>query len=492
MEKNLSKKILNATKWSGITEIIAKLIVPVTNMILARILSPEAFGVVATITMIISFVDMFTDAGFQKYLIQHEFVDEEEREISINVAFWTNLTISIIIWCIIIIFSQNIAKSVGNAGLGNVISIACIQLPLTSFSSIQMAIYRRDFDFKTLFLVRLVGIFIPFLVTIPLAMLGYSYWSLIIGSICGTFSNAVILTWKSTWKPKFRYKYSILKKMFSFSMWSLIEAISIWLTTWIDTFIIGSVLNNYYLGLYKTSLTAVNGIFGLVTSATTPILFSALSRAQDDDKKFNNIFFNMQRIVSYLLIPMSVGMFVFGDTVVDILLGDNWKEANEVVSIWALVSGLVIVLGHYSSEVYRAKGKPKLSFFAQMLNLIVLVPVCIAGSKFDFLTLVKLRAFVRLELVIVDLLFMQFILKISVNTMIKNIKIPIICSFIMGICAIGLSKIFENLYGNIISIVLCIIIYVLLLACFPKSRNDLIIVLKKFKITTKSKIENTI
>lgn len=76
-DKQLHRKVANAAKWSAITEIIAKLIAPVTNMALARILAPEAFGVIATITMIISFADMFTDAGFQKYLIQHEFKDEK-------------------------------------------------------------------------------------------------------------------------------------------------------------------------------------------------------------------------------------------------------------------------------------------------------------------------------------------------------------------------------------------------------------------------------
>lgn len=88
---NLNKQIATATKWSAITEIVTKLITPVSSMVLARLLTPEAFGVVATLTMIITFAEIFTDAGFQKYLIQHEFVDEEDRVQSTNVAFWSNL-----------------------------------------------------------------------------------------------------------------------------------------------------------------------------------------------------------------------------------------------------------------------------------------------------------------------------------------------------------------------------------------------------------------
>ena len=87
MQKDISKQIGQATKWSSITEIAAKLISPIVNMVLARLLAPEAFGVVATITMVISFAEIFTDAGFQKYIIQHEFADDEELNKSTNVAF---------------------------------------------------------------------------------------------------------------------------------------------------------------------------------------------------------------------------------------------------------------------------------------------------------------------------------------------------------------------------------------------------------------------
>src|SRR5690606_9598792 len=106
----------------------------------------------------ISFADMFADSGFQKYLIQHEFRDDKEKYKNANVAFWTNFGISISLWCIIIVFRESLAKTVGNPGLGNVIAISCVQLPIMSFSSIQMALYRREFKFRTLFLARIVSV----------------------------------------------------------------------------------------------------------------------------------------------------------------------------------------------------------------------------------------------------------------------------------------------------------------------------------------------
>jgi O-antigen/teichoic acid export membrane protein len=473
-KNNLQVKAASAAKWSAITEIAAKIVTPVTTMVLARILSPEAFGVVATVTMIVSFADMFTDAGFQKYLVQHEFKDDIEKHKNTNVAFWTNLAISFFLWAIIAIFCEPIAALVGNQGLGNVITIACIQLPLTSFSSIQMALYRRDFDFKTLFLVRVVAIFIPFFVTIPLAFYGFSYWALIIGVICGQLSNAVILTIKSKWKPNWFYSVGILKEMLSFSIWSLIEAISIWVTVWVDAFIIGSALNGHYLGLYKTSTTMVNALMALITASTIPVLFSALSRLQNDSKQFNHVYFRTQRLVSFFVFPMGVGLYLYSDLATQILLGSQWSEASGVIGLRALTSAITIVFGYLCSEVYRAKGKPKLSFLAQVLYLVVLVPVCIVSSKYGFWTFVYARSLVFIPGVLVDFTIMKFAMGFPVLKTLGNVFPTAISAAVMGLIGFYLQQLYDGVAWSFASIVICIAVYFGYLAIFPSMRKEMI------------------
>lgn len=481
-EENLKNKFINATKWSTITEIAAKLVSPVTNMILARIISPEAFGVVATVTMIMSFADMFTDAGFQKYLVQHEFKDENEKFKNANVAFLTNLGISIFLWIVIFVFREQIAILVGNPGLGNVITIACVQLLLTSFSSIQMALYRRDFDFKTLFLVRMVAVCIPFVVTIPLALLGLSYWALIVGSIVIQLSNAVIMTAKSKWKPHLFYKIEILKEMMSFSIWSLIEAISIWFTSWADVFIIGTALSQYYLGIYKTSTAMVNVLMSLITASVVPVLFSALSRLQEDDEKFKNMYLTTQRLVSAFVFPLGIGIYLYSDLATRIMLGNKWKEASGVIGVWALTSAIMIVFGNFCSEVYRAKGKPKLSFLAQLLHLVVLVPVCIVSSKYGFWTLVYSRAWIRMEFVLVHLIIMKFAIGFPMGKIFKNVISTAISAIIMGVLGYLLRQISKGLLWSFVSIVICSLFYFGVLYLFPNMRKEINILLGKVKL----------
>ena len=469
----LNNKIVNATKWSSITEILARLITPITSIVLARLLTPEAFGVVTTLTMVITFAEIFTDAGFQKYLIQHEFKDDIDKEQSTNVAFWSNLIMSLLIWLLIGIFSEPLASLVGNPGLGNVLIIACISIPLAAFSSIQMALFKRALDFKTLFKVRVVAISIPLLVTLPLAFILESYWALVLGTIASNFANAIVLTIYSEWKPKFFYSFTKLREMFSFSVWSVVEAISIWLTGYVDIFIIGVYLNEYYLGLYKTSMTVVGQIMGLITASTTPILFSSLSRLQTDEEAFRTMFFKFQKLVGMLVIPLGVGIFCFSDLVTLILLGSQWMEASSFIGLWGLTSALTIVLSHYSSEVYRAKGRPKLSVLAQVLHLIVLAPAVLVAVRYGFEVLAITRTIVRLELILVNLVIMYVIVKISPWTMLKNIKCALIVSMVMAVLVFLLKDIYSSVLWQLVTVVVCIVAYLIMLLVVPANRTML-------------------
>ena len=136
-------------------------------------------------------------------------------------------------------------------------AIASAVLPVTSFSSIQTALYKREFNFKTLFFVRMVGVSVPIFVTVPLAYFLRSYWALIIGTLVLNIVNAVILTSRSKWKPNLFFDIRKLREMLSFSMWTLLEQISIWLTSYMGTFLVGVYLSTYYVGLYKTSISTV-------------------------------------------------------------------------------------------------------------------------------------------------------------------------------------------------------------------------------------------
>lgn len=457
--QNVNQKMATAIKWSGMAELIAKLIQPVSNMVLARLLTPDAFGIVATINIIISFADMFTDAGFQKYIIQHNFSNEESLRKSLNVAFWSNFILSIVLWIIIFIFKDPLASLVGNPGFGNVLAIASLILPVTAFSSIQIGYLKRKFRFQVVFKARIVTVLVPIFVTVPCAFIFRSYWALIIGTIAVSIVNAIILTLNSDWKPQKYYSEKLLKEMISFSCWTLLEQFFIWLTAYIGTFIVGQYLTSYYVGLYKTSMLTVNQIMAIITSATLPVLFAGLSRLQHDREEFINTFYTFQKMIAMCVLPMSVGIYMYRDLVTQILLGSQWTEATKFIGLWGLMSGLTIIFGYYSSEVYRALGKPKLSVLSQGLHLIVLIPVLVITAKKGYEVLYVARSLVRFQAIFVDLMIMWLVVKISPIKMISNMSKYVVATLGMGGLAIVLQNVSASIIWSFISILICIVFY---------------------------------
>lgn len=459
MESNFNKKVLNATKWSVITEIIAKIVSPIVQMILARIIDKEALGIVAIVTMVTSFSEIFVDAGFQKYIIQHDFKSEEEYSNYSNVAFWSNMIIATIIYLIIFGARHSVAKWIGLGDNPIVLVVACIQILMVPLTSVQMARFRRNFKFDSLFIIRFIGSLIPLMVTVPLGFLGYRYWAMIIGLLCSACYNAIALTIKSDWKPRFYFDVEILKSMFSYSMWTLLDQIVIWMTAWFDSFIIGVYLSPYQLGIYKTPVNMVTALLGVFTSALVPVLFSTLSRLQSDRKKVADVFFRFQRMLSYIILPLGLGGFIYRSTVTQIFLGKGWGESELILGITILAIAIRTVCVSLYSEVWRSIGKPRISMKLQIADLVILLVGSSISLKYGIMIFVLVRSLLRFDLIIPEMIVMKKELGVRIKDSIRNFTRPVICTSIMGGGAIVLRSIFTGIYLNVFGIIICILLY---------------------------------
>ena len=466
----MDTKVVAAAKWSLITEVLAKLITPVTNIILAHILAPTAFGILATIMMVISFAEMLADAGFQKFLVQYEFESEDEKQKNVSVAFISNIVLAIVLWLVIIIWRDELAILVGNEGLGFPLAIMGAMLPLGAFSSIQMAMYRRSFNFKFLLSIRMITIITPLFISIPMALVGFDYWSLIAGLLAAHLFTAIALCVRQEKLISIYFSSTVFRKMFSFSAWSLAEAFSIWLTAWVDTFIISHFLDAYYLGLYKMPTAIVTTIMAIATSSMAPVLFSALSRHQHNQVEFEKTFLTFQKYMALFLVPLGVGMFVYQDFIVEILLGPQWKLAGIVLGSWALSSSLVTAISYLISEAFRAKGMPNISFLAQMAHLFVLIPVIYVCVQYDFTTFVYARSIVRVQMIAVLLYLLAIYVGMNAWLVIRNIKSYIIASAVVGTGSYVLLHLHNSMIWTIFCICISLILYLVVLYLFPTER----------------------
>lgn len=423
IQKNdLGSRVAGAAKWSVLTQVASKLIAPVTTMVLARLLSPAAFGVVASVTMVTSLADTISDSGFQRYLVQHRFSGDDELSLSACVAFWTNLAISLAIALAVFLSRHWLAAMVGSDGWGDLLAAASLSLSLTSLSSVQTALYQRRFDFRTLFGSRVGSSLLILVVSVPLAALGLGPWSMVVGTLSSNLFLAIWLTVHSPWKPTPRYSFHVLQRMLSYGLWILGEAAATWVNTWAGTFVIGRLMDQTHVGYYKTSTSMSNSIITLVTSAVLPVVFAALSEVQDDPSRFRRVFLRMQGYLALGVVPLALGVLVYHDLATSLLLGSQWMETALFFGLWTGTSCLVVVLGYMCSEAYRALGRPELCVLVQVVYLVPFLPVMWGSASAGYDAVTWVMPGVRLLMVAIQVPVLWRITHIGPVRMLGNLR----------------------------------------------------------------------
>lgn len=424
--------------------------------------------------MITSFGDMLADSGFQKFLVQRATKDNEELDEYANVAFWSSTTTAVILVGAIAIFRNQLANLAGNPGLGLALLVASFSLPMTVAVSTQMALFHRRLEYRKILPIRVASALVTLAVAVPLALLGADFWALIAGILSSTLVQAVAFTMVSPWKPRLFYSFKVLREMFSLSGWSLLESLSIWMNGSIAIFIVGRLLNPHDLGLFRQPMLFVVSMFAVITAATTPVLFSALSRLQDTTEEFREFFLKFQFHVSLVVLPVGVGAFFFRDFLTTAFFGKNWSDAALMFGVWGITNGFLIVLSHYCSEIYRALGRPQISLLSQTLYLIIMIPVLYFAARDGFVTLVIANGLVRIAQVAINQILTFFVAKISFIHVLTNIRGPLISVLTMSIVAAWLAPLTKSsTLWSCAGILICILVYASTCLCFPRVRKFL-------------------
>src|SRR5690606_18085203 len=185
------------------------------------------------------------------------------------------------------------------------------------------------------------------------------------------------------------------------------------------------------------------------------------------------------RVVAIIVLPLGLGVYIFSDLVTKILLGNQWSEASGVIGLWALTSSITIVFSYFNSEVYRAKGRPKLSFISQMLHLIFLVPVVAISGSYGFWPLVIARSWSRMQGIVVGFIIMKFVIGFPILKTIKNVMPIMISTSLMGIIGYALLQLYEGILWNLFAILVCVLFYFGIVMAFPNLRKEIFSISKK-------------
>ncbi len=384
----LGQKTLSGILWTSAGEIIVKFISPVSFLVLASILSPSDFGVVAIATTVLSFVNIVSDLGTGKVLVQLKCGPDEFKNYC-TTAFWFNIVMGIVLFLIIFCFSDLISDYNNQPEAAPVVKVMSLQVIFTSMSIVQTAIMNREMNFKTLFFIRLITVAVPALVSIPVALLGGGLWAIVCGNLAGSFFHMAALWVYSSWKPNFAFYKDLLYNIFSKSLWSTLQQIVVWIPIAFDTYLLSNYLSSSALGLYTTSRQLFQSVSMLIMGPMLTVIFSSLSKI-DDNKIFKSAALYAQKTLFSIASFMAIFVLFYSDIIAQVLFSDKWEGIGDVLAVIFILMGFetfysIIV------EALRSRGFFRELALNNLISVLISLPLVFYGAKTGLIAYTVIR-----------------------------------------------------------------------------------------------------
>lgn len=425
---NLTKDtFVNAVKWSLLAEAIPKIVSPIVVVVLARLLTPGDYGVVAAAVLATSFSRVFWEAGMGKALIQRK----GDIEVAADVAFWVNIGLSLLVSFLLFILAHPIALYFfHDLRVAAVMKVLTLQVIFGALSSVPTALLQRELKYKRLFWVQFTTVAVPAFFSIPLAWKGLGYWALVAGTVTGQASQVLVL-WKAIdWRPSFRFPGDTAREIVPFGAWVATDGLLGWFYLWADSLIVGIFFGASTLGLYRLGNTLVLTIFGILINSITPIIYSALSQTFNDKNidDLRAVLMKAQAAIFALALPAGVGFVLFGDLIPH-FIGKQWTGIGAVIPILGMKESLTWLTG-INSEGYKAAGRPDLYTKILAFTLVYHIPTYYIFAQHGLKAFLWARIILTLLTEMIHFYMQNKFFRITVKSALKNIQPIILSSFV--------------------------------------------------------------
>ena len=299
---NLRQKAVKGVVWSAIQSWGRQAIAFIVFALLARLLAPEVFGLVALAGVFLAFTQVFLDQGFADAIIQRQQLDPEH----LDTAFWTNLCIGLLLTLLGIAVAGLVADLFNQPQLTPIIRWLSLSFLLRALSAVQDAIFRRNLAFKALAVRSLMAVFAGGLVGVTMAFMGFGVWSLVGQQLVDSLVQVIVLWLASDWRPRINFSAKHFKDLFSFGINVVGINILNFLNTRSDDFLIGyflgSVALGYYSIAYRLLLIVAQLLIGVINGLAMPVF----SRLQGEPEQLRKAFYTGTQLCSLVAFPRCV------------------------------------------------------------------------------------------------------------------------------------------------------------------------------------------
>ena len=349
-----TRTLASAIGWSAIDTWGSALFQVGVMIVLARLLEPRAFGLVAMAGVYIAFVQVFVEQGLGAALVQRR---ELERA-HLDTAFWIAVLMSMVLLTISLMIAPWVATLYGEPHLVLIVRWLSLGLVVSALNGTQRAILQRELAFRELAIRSLIAAVIGGVVGIGAALAGLGVWSLVIQTLTTAVIGMAVLWSVSDWRPAFRISTAHFRDLWGFSTSVLGTNLLTFVNRHSDDLIIGAVLGPVALGYYSVAYGLLRKMTTLLVGVSTKVAFPAFARVQHDPVRMRKGFYMATRYTSLIAFPAFIGILLVAPELVRGIYGPKWIPSIPVMQILALI-GIIHSVFYFNGTVILSAGKPR-------------------------------------------------------------------------------------------------------------------------------------
>ena len=468
-EKQFKSTLLSGLRWSAVKRFGQAFLSIAVLVIMARLLEPSDFGLVAMATVFTGISNVFTELGTGEALIRKKDPSKE----FISSIFWLNTSLSLVV-CIALFFISPFAASLYDEKIVELlIYILSIEILLSGVNRVSHALMEKEMRFKAIAYAQLISQIMSSFIGISMAYLGYGLWSLVALGISSQLLYTIILNLFLKWMPSLTFKVEHIKDIFTFSSYLTSMKILDHAQRRSEIFIVAYFMGSYLGGVYSQTVNLMRKPIKLIGGFMIPVLFSSMSSVLDKPEHVKSLY--LKSIQSFFMIyaPIGIILILYSDPFVLFVLGDQWFEMIPLVPVFGLML-LYWSLHKCNVTSLKSIGRVDILFKIYIVYVPLSIIGCLIGVQYGIFWVAISMLITTCLLFLTSTLLTLKVIKIKKRIYVKQIEVLLYHSFIMLFVGYTANMILNSyfyetphIFRATISMILSIGIYVFFIIKYP-------------------------
>lgn len=366
-----------AAMWALVATAGAKALTLIGLALLARLLAPREFGLLAFALVYITYAETVGDLGSGMALVYWP----DRREDAAQVTFLVNAAAGVL-WCVVTLLIAPFVADFFNAPNGTpIVRVLGVAFILKYLGNTHDALSRKDLRFRARFIPELSLAAVKAVISLVLAWLGFGAWSLVWGHLAGVGIRTALLWVVVPWRPTLRVPTDLFRPMLAYGRGIIVVNVLAAITHHADLAVVGRLLGTTALGLYQVASKIPEMTVVVLLWVVSTVLFPAFSKMHAAGESLRQPYLTATRYISATTLPASAGLFLLAQPVVAMVLGQRWMDAVPILQALCVYTAMRAFSTH-AGDVLKATGRAQLLAALSVVKAILVVPALLIGARY--------------------------------------------------------------------------------------------------------------